>query len=70
MPLAPTYPTEHAAIEALKAEGYYWLDAFWAKRGTVDPFFGGFSRLELVTVEHRRVAPKWNAPDYFELKFH
>jgi hypothetical protein len=65
-----TYTAEAAAIASLQNDGFAFRDGFWTKRGQVDSYHGHYMGVALCTVEHRRVDPQWNAPDYFEIKFH
>lgn len=66
------FPTREAAEAALVAEGFTLTDdgKFWMKRGRVDDFYGGHWGLSLVTVQHNRVAPEYNRPDYYTFRWH
>lgn len=65
-----TYQTEAAAAEYLTAEGFKFDGKFWSKRGMTHGWDGGHMSTTLVTVIHNRVAPEYNSPDYYTLKFH
>ena len=66
-----SYPSETAAIEALKAEGYKpsATKGYWTKMSKVDDWHGGYDSPALVEIQHNRVDPQWNAPDYWTWRF-
>lgn len=69
-----SFSTEQAAIDHLQADGFHLTESgeFFAKRGMTQGSLteAPYESVCLVEIIHNRVDPKWNAPDFYTLRFH
>ncbi len=71
MTLANSYPTETAAIDALKANGFVPAASHWVKSSVTggNLFSAPRACKAICSVRRNAVDPIWNSPDYFTVEF-
>lgn len=63
------YATEQEAVGQIIANGYHDAgDGYYSKRGMTHGW-EPYMRVSLCKVQHHRVDPKWNAPDYYTIVY-
>lgn len=64
------FPSKAAAEANLKADGFEFDGKWWKKMSKVDDFYGGYPSLALCSIVHHKVHPEYEAPDFYEIRFH